>query len=107
MVHGDDLAYLLKIPRFSPHHFQTLDDLRMQKLFMQHVMSFIRFSDPGYPAWDLKEPEITHFVRSGRGVMSLQQLPAKRHEFWTQIQDIYESADELAVDLVGNFSLIT
>lgn len=89
VVHADDLIYLFRLGLF-PYQL-TPKDRQVQQVFMKHVLSFIKFSYPGYPAWNVNEPKMVRFRRSERADVLLDQVPVSRHEFWREIQDMYEA----------------
>lgn len=89
VVHGDDLLHLFRLGLF-PYQL-TPKDARAQQVFMKHVLSFIKFSYPGYPAWDVNAPKMVRFRNSDTADMRIDQVPVRRHEFWKQIQDMYET----------------
>lgn len=91
VVHGDDLLYLLRVVGLFPYQL-TPQDAKVQQVLMKHVLSFIKFSYPGYPAWDINSPKMLRFRASLMANVRVDQVYVKRHEFWRQIQDMYETA---------------
>lgn len=90
VVHVDDLLYIFRISGLLPYQLTPRDE-RVQQVYMRHILSFIRFSDPGYPAWDVDEPKMTLFSNSESADLRIEQVPVKSHGFWREIQDLYES----------------
>ena len=90
VVHADDVQYLFRVRLLLPGDLSELDR-RVQRGFMRHLISFVQTGHPGYQAWNVTEPKITRFRKSTKKHdVQLDQVYANRHEFWREIQDMYE-----------------
>lgn len=101
VAHADDLLYLFRLTGLFPYQL-TPQDSQVQQVFMKHILSFIKFSYPGYPAMDVNAPKLVRFRRSKRADVLIDQVYLKRHEFWRHIQDMYESP--WSKPWIGNFT---
>lgn len=101
VVHADDLMYLFRMVALFPYQL-TPEDQKVQQAFMAHVMSFVKYSYPGYPAWNVNAPTMMRFSRSKRADVKIDQVYVKRHEFWRHVRDMYEKPWDRP--WIGNFS---
>lgn len=105
VVHGDDVLYLFRMSGLFPYQL-TPAEKQVSKAYMKHVMSFIKYSYPGYPAWNSNDPMMMQFGRSKVADIALKQIHANPLDFWRQIDDLYRPKyyNEWSTPAIGNFT---
>lgn len=88
VVHVDDLLYLFRVALFPLQLDPT--DVRAKEFFMRHILRFIQISHPGFDKWDDMEPTMARFKNSEKRIIARDQVYVKKHEFWREIQEIYD-----------------
>lgn len=88
VVHGDDLLYLFRLTALFPYQLSP-EDMQVQKAFMSHIMSFIKYNYPGYPQWDVMNPKMVRFSKSNVASVKIDQVPVNPYDFWREIEDLY------------------
>lgn len=89
VVHVDDLLYLFRFKALFPLQLDPTD-VRAKNVFMKHFLKFILISYPGYDEWNETAPTMARFRNSEKAIVKRDTVYVKRHEFWQQIQEIYD-----------------
>lgn len=90
VIHVDDLIYLMRIRILFPVQLIGAD-VAAKDYYKAQILNFVKNDNPGYEEYSTSTKRVALYENSDATGITRSMVDINQHEFWKEIQDVYDA----------------